>query len=96
MANARNERRRLTVRLPADVRRTIERAAVLSGASLNQFLVQSALEKAHRLIGEAQPLTLSAKDSAAFFEALDNPPAPNRTLRNAVARFRDTLPDAHD
>jgi hypothetical protein len=36
---------------------------------------------------ESFPVQLSARDAAAFLEALKNPPAPNKAARRAAKRF---------
>ena len=41
---------RVTARISEDVKQILQQAAALSGATLNQFLVQAALEKAQRMI----------------------------------------------
>jgi len=41
---------RVSARVPAQVYQTLTQAAEISGATLNQFLVQSALEKAKIII----------------------------------------------
>ena len=44
------ERDRITARVSKDVRERLERAASTSGATLNQFVVQAAMEKADRIL----------------------------------------------
>jgi len=41
---------RVTARISSQVKEILEQAAALSGATLNQFLVQSALKEAQRII----------------------------------------------
>lgn len=41
---------RISARVPKPVRETLEEAAALSGATLNQFVVQAALKEAHALL----------------------------------------------
>ena len=63
----------------------LEQAALLSGyTSLNQFMVQSALREAKRIIEENQKIVLTAEDTKAFLSAFENPPEPNKVLLNAV------------
>ncbi|MEO7497431.1 MAG: DUF1778 domain-containing protein, partial [Massilia sp.] len=44
------ERDRITARVSQPIARKLQEAADLSGATLNQFLIQAALEKAEKII----------------------------------------------
>jgi uncharacterized protein (DUF1778 family) len=61
-------------RVSAESKALIERAAALSGRSTSDLATASAYEAAKRTLEERQVLVLSARDSAAFAEALVNPP----------------------
>lgn len=50
MSMATEERERITTRVSNQVAMKLQEAADLTGATLNQFLVQAALEKAQRII----------------------------------------------
>ena len=41
---------RIAARIPPAVKETLQKAADLSGATLNQFLVQAALKEAHQIL----------------------------------------------
>ena len=77
---------RVSARVPENVHETLAEAAALVGATLNQFVVQSALEKAKEVIESERIIRLTEKDADAFFEALENPPEPNEALRAAAHR----------
>lgn len=49
---------RIGARIPHDVYETLCRAAELSGATVNQFLVQSALKEAHAVIEREEVIRL--------------------------------------
>jgi probable addiction module antidote protein len=50
------------------------------------------IAKAMSIIAQAKGMTrLAPEDHQAFFEALDNPPAPTEKLRVAFNRHRETL-----
>jgi len=84
------ERERITARVPKDVRERLEEAAELSGATLNQFLVQAAIEKADQLLERERVMRLSERDSKWLLELLDHPPKPpNATLREALADYHE-------
>lgn len=86
MATTSVERGRITARVPLQVQETLEIAATLVGATVNQFVVQTALREAERIIEQERILRLSARDTEAFLAALDNPPPPRAKL---VAALQD-------
>jgi uncharacterized protein (DUF1778 family) len=81
------DRGRITARVPLAVQETLEIAASLTGATLNQFIVQTALREAERIIGQERVIRLSARDTEAFLTALDNPLPPNATLKAALENY---------
>jgi uncharacterized protein (DUF1778 family) len=76
---------RLGFRLDEETKGLIERAAYLSRRKVSDFCVTALAETARRTIAEHESLVLSDRDRQAFFEALINPPAPNRRLVRALA-----------
>lgn len=79
---------RIGARVPHDVYETLCRAAELSGATVNQFLVQSALKEAHSVIEREEMIRLSSRDWSWLLELLDNPPKPNPKLKAALKRYQ--------
>lgn len=75
---------RVTARIPHANRLIIERAAAVYGATLNQFIVQSALDRAGEILEREETLRLSERDSLTFLNALENPPAPSEKLVEAL------------
>ncbi|MGO3345762.1 MAG: DUF1778 domain-containing protein [Marinomonas sp.] len=65
---------RLVARAPKDVQEIITNAAELSGASMSQFMIDAALDKAKEVVERSRLLMLSMEGANRFFEALDNPP----------------------
>ena len=61
---------RISARVPKPVRKTLEEAAALSGATLNQFVVQAALKEAHAVLEQERIIRLSRRDAEVFFKAL--------------------------
>ena len=82
---------RITARVSEQIKETLIVAANLTGATLNQFLVQSALEKAENIIEKDKLIHLSNKDAQIFFDMLENPPEPNTKLQNAVKNYRANI-----
>ena len=81
------ERGRITTRVPAQVQNTLELAAAMVGATVNQFMVQSALREAERIIEQERVIRLSARDARMFIQALENSSPPNARLKAALKRY---------
>lgn len=82
---------RLEARISAEQKALFQRAAALSGRTLTDFVVGSAQEEAARVIERHQMLELNARDSAAFTDALLNPPPPSGRLRRAAERYKKAM-----
>lgn len=82
------EKERVSARIPIHAYQTLIRAAEISGSTLNQFLVQAAIEKAQTIIEKDQTINLSIKSASVFFNAIENPPKPTRKLREAMKKYR--------
>jgi uncharacterized protein (DUF1778 family) len=81
------ERGRITARMPQNVRDTLQQAADLLGATLNQFVVQAALSEARRVIECDRVIHLSGTDAVFLLNLLEKPPAPNARLRKALQYY---------
>ena len=82
------DKSRITARVPAELRETLEQAAQLQGATLNQFVVQSAFQEAQRIVERETLIRLSQRDAQMVFALLDHPPKPNACLKQAVKACR--------
>ena len=80
-------RGRITARVPLALQEKLQAAADLSGATLNQFVVQSALEKAKQILDHETIIAFSREDAAMMIDLLDNPPQPNDALKRARERY---------
>lgn len=78
---------RLAVRLSSEAKQTLEHAAGLSGRSLTDFVVSSALDAAIHYIEQHDRLRLEAEDRDLFLKALAHPPQPTSALRRAAAKY---------
>lgn len=81
---------RIPARMPQPVYEKIVEAAQTVGATLNQFLVQAALEKANEVLEQERIINLSAKAAKNVFDLMQSPPAPKQRLKRAMHR-RETL-----
>lgn len=82
------KRERLEARISAEQKALFQRAADLAGRSLTDFVVSSAQAAAEETIQRHQVLELTARETDAFFAAIEDPPAPNERLRAAADRYR--------
>ena len=73
----------MTARLPASVKDTLQKAADLTGATLNQFMVQAAVKEAQKVINTEQVIHLSAQDADRIFSLIENPPTPNNLFKKS-------------
>jgi uncharacterized protein (DUF1778 family) len=80
--------KRLTTRITGHVQEKLQAAADLVGATLNQFVVQAALEKADKVIESETSIVLTRKESLWLLDLLDNPPPRNKKFLQAQARYR--------
>jgi uncharacterized protein (DUF1778 family) len=69
--------------VPQNVQDTLQQAADLLEATLNQFVVQAALREAQRVIERERVIHLSSNDAAFLLNLLEAPPVPNARLRKA-------------
>lgn len=84
-------RERLETRVSAEERALLQRAADLEDRSLAEFVRSSVHDAAVETIRRYEAMTLSARESAAFVEALMHPPAPGERLRAAAQAHRDLI-----
>lgn len=84
-------RKRITARVSESVRDTLEQAAELAGATVNQFVVQTAYLEAQRMIERESVIRLSRRDAQKILCLLDNPPKPNRRLKGALRAYKGTV-----
>jgi uncharacterized protein (DUF1778 family) len=86
--NVRENSDRITNRVPQTIALKLQEAAELTGATLNQFMVQAALEKAEKIIEKEKTIHFSKNDAAMIINLLDNPSKPNAALLKAFERFK--------
>ena len=83
------ERDRISTRVPKEVRDRLEEAADRTGATINQFVVQAALEKADQILERDRVTRLSARDAEWLLDMLDQPPRPpNAKLQRALDNYQ--------
>lgn len=77
---------RLEARTQPSVKDSIILATTLRGVEVRFFIVSAAYRAARKVIEAHETNVLESEaDRTAFFNAVENPPAPNRRLGNAFA-----------
>lgn len=93
MGSAMAKQDRIGARVPHEVYETLCRAAELTGATVNQFLVQSALKEAQAVIEREEVIRLSPRGWHWLLDLMENPPKPNARLKAAMKRYQKARRD---
>ncbi|MGL5116473.1 MAG: DUF1778 domain-containing protein [Beijerinckiaceae bacterium] len=83
---------RMHFRAKPRVKRAIQQAAALSGMDDSLFTMNAAYRQALETIAAHERTLLRPEDHAAFFAAIDAPPAPTARLRDAFKRQTSMVP----
>ncbi|PWF49261.1 type II toxin-antitoxin system TacA family antitoxin [Massilia glaciei] len=73
--------------VPQSTAQKLQKAAELTGTTLNQFMIQASLEKAEKITRREKTILFSSNDAAMIINLLDNPSKPNAALVRAFQRF---------
>ncbi|MBR8838985.1 MAG: DUF1778 domain-containing protein [Stigonema ocellatum SAG 48.90 = DSM 106950] len=68
---------------------TLEKAAAKKSLSLNQYLLEIALNAAKASLTTPEKIVLSERDWDIFVSALENPPEPNEALKAAIKEYHE-------
>jgi uncharacterized protein (DUF1778 family) len=79
---------RFDLKMDADEKAVVAKAAALMGTTMAGFVRAAAKEKAQALLERETRLTLSALDFNDFTRALDSAFSPNTALEQALAQAR--------
>lgn len=79
---------RFEARLAPEAKERLQRAAELRGCSISDFVLNSALAAAEETIRAHELLQLSARDTKAFLDAIENPPVFDEKMREAARRHQ--------
>lgn len=83
---------RVVSRVSPEVKSLLEQAASWAGfSSINQFIVQSALREAERIVQHEQVIRLSLRDTFNFLHALEQPPKANAALLRAAKHYKESV-----
>ena len=78
---------RIDLRVSAELKTLLARAASYSGMSLSSFLVASASERAKEVVSERETLKLTARDWHVFLSGLEKPQRRRPRLEAAAKRY---------
>ena len=87
---------RFQIRLSARQRDLLERAALLEGRTLTDFVLTHAQTAAQRTIETESLLVLSARDTAAFLSAMHSSWQPSQAVRDDIRAMRTLLGEGQD
>lgn len=90
-SNAERKETRLVARASTEIQEIIQRAADYSGATISQFLIESAMEKARNVIERSETLHLSMAGADALFAALEKPPKASNKLLKVAKHYKETV-----
>ena len=85
-----NATARFDVRIPKDMKATVETAASMLGLRTSAFIRSSVLEKAQEVIKTHESITLSQNEWATFMEILGDPHPPTPAAERAVKALKDS------
>lgn len=75
---------RINLRLKQAAKALLERAASFEGQTVSKFILKCALAEAEKTVQEHEAMSLTARDSERFFDALDNSTGFNDKLQEAM------------
>jgi len=78
---------RIDLRVSAELKTLLARAASYSGMSLSSFLVSSASERAKEIVSARETLKLTARDWQVFLSGLEKPQRRRPRLEAAAKRY---------
>jgi len=75
---------RMSLRIPAEEKAMLLRAAALKHKDLSEFVREHSVDAAKAVIREEEHISLSQRDSLRVLDLLENPPKPNAKLLSAA------------
>ncbi len=88
MARVRRNDAQINLRLPSELKQTIEEAASALGLTVSKFAISTVVREARQVLQDAQITWLSNRGRDDFLKALDSIDAkPNAGLKAAARRY---------
>jgi len=83
---------RINVRLPGNLKQTIEEAAAALGQTVSEFTISTVVREARQVLQDASSTQLSSRDRDAFLAALKATDSkPNQSLKTAARRYKKRM-----
>jgi len=79
---------RLDIRTTPKAKEIIENAAHFLGVTTSAFILECAMERAAKVLEQAQTIHLNKSESQRFLELLENPPEPNQNLKRLFVKYK--------
>jgi uncharacterized protein (DUF1778 family) len=84
-----NQQARFDARLTKSQKEFFELAARISGfKSLSEFVIHSTQQVANSIVENHNAILASERDRKVFFDAVVNPPKPNKSLKEAAKQYQ--------
>jgi uncharacterized protein (DUF1778 family) len=87
MSTARKKIDMLNMRVEPTQKKLLEKAAEISGRSISAFVLEHALQAAHRELDEVRSYSLNLRDAKVFMAALESTPKANFALKSAFSGY---------
>lgn len=69
----------------------LEKAAMLQGRTLNEFMTTTLYNEALKVIRDHEVMELTGRDREIFLDALQNPTLPEGRIGEAIAHYKDLM-----
>lgn len=83
-----NKTDRFEIRVNAEEKETVERAAMLSGLTVSAYMRSCIIQRANQDIHQLETIALSNRDRDLFLQALEDATPSTGNLKTAFLRFR--------
>lgn len=91
--NSMTDNIRVTAQVSDPLAEKLQAAAELTGVSLDDFVIQAALEKADAVIDREETIWYSREEAEWLLSLLDSPAQPNAKLGQAFERYNNKVND---
>jgi uncharacterized protein (DUF1778 family) len=78
---------RFDLRMSAEIKALVARAAEVTGMTMSAFMIESVRERATKLLEENERITLNNEAHNMLMDMLANPPEPVEPLRRAAKKY---------
>jgi uncharacterized protein (DUF1778 family) len=94
MTKKKDTPRKISLELPPDVWGVLGIQAILSGQTLDKYVLDLLKREARRIKAATPTTYVSERGFKFLLKLLREPPRPNAALRRAAKRYREQFPDA--